>query len=1492
MKLKQILLAIFASASVLQAGPAAGTQTLHGHVPDAVRLGHMHSAGRLAATNRLTLTIGLPLRNQADLGELLHQLYEPGSPEYHHYLTPDEFIDRFGPSESDYQAVAAFAKTNGLTITGAHRARTLIDVSGTASQIENAFHVHLQTYRHPTESRLFYAPDTEPTINLEISVLSVSGLDNYQLPRPLNHQVLATTRPAGARPQAGSAPSGNYMGNDFRAAYVPGVTLTGSGQTLGLMEVNASFYTNDIAAYETQAGLPAVPMQTVLLDGYSGAPGGYLANAEVSLDIELAVSMAPGLAQVTVYEGPNTDDILDEMAVPTHGEPLSRQLSASWLFAITANTEQIFQQFAAQGQSYFNASGDYDAFYPGLGTTSVEADTNITVVGGTTLTTSGPGGSWQSETVWNWGNSVGSSGGITGFGMPAWQQGIDMSTNQGSMTQRNIPDVALTADNVWVVYGNGSSGEFGGTSCATPLWAAFMALVNQQASTYGWAPAGFINPAIYALAKSPAYATYFHDTTAGNNASANSGNHYSATPGYDLCTGWGSPAGQSLINALAPPDYMVITPLNGFTSSGNPGGPFNITSQTLTLTNSGMSPFAWSVVNTSAWLTVTMNGSAPAMTPVPIPLANPDFESPAGSQGTVAGTPDGWTASYTGYWGVFNPNAGLYTNVVNDILPAPASGSQVLWIQGSNFISEFLTNTLTPNQTYMLSGAIGNRGDSSGIWPGDQDSVFLRAGTTILASNVNLTHPAPGSFLPWTISYTAPASGLPADPLEIWLGQNGSGQVHYDNISLTIGGNSATTLIAGGPAATVVVSLSSVASNLVVGTYSATVWFTNQGDSFGESRTFTLTVLGMPAIAVQPQNQLVDAGGTATFTIGASGATPMSYCWQQNGTSLPGATNTTYVLSNTPAAWSGNQFSCVLSNVYGAITSSPALLIVEHPVYSFHGTDGSSPDASLLLAADGNFYGTTTTGGTYNKGTAFKLTPDGTLTTIVSFEGTNGAYPIGNLAQGPDGCLYGTTQNGGFQDDGTVFRLTTNCLFTMVTSFNYQSWYPQAGLILGSDGYIYGVTVSGTVFRLATNGTMTTVAILTNCNPKAALLQGNDGNYYSTTYSGGNNNDGSVFQLKTNGTVTTLYSFDQWDGLRPQAPLVLGSDGNFYGTTSAGGSYNYGTVFKVTTNGVLTTLVTFNYGNGSSPVGGLIQDRNGNFFGTTQSGGDYADGTVFKMTTNGIITTLLNFDGANGTSPQSSLIWGPDGNLYGTAAHGGLTYSTGDSTVGDGTIFKIIIPYPPTVAVWPTNQAILPGQSASFVANATGTQPLGYQWQFQGTNIVTTTGVSCTLTNVALENAGGYCVVVTNNYGCATSAVANLTVLLPSLTTSGNQPVAIFPATAGTNRTLQICTNPAANNWTTVTNLNFWTGLGITNGPPSAFFNVTSGGNPVGGLGIGTYAQLPVVLFNPAGISVTNCCLIISTNLLSGGWTPATNGIPFYGWQITNAPSPVYFRLQ
>ena len=594
-KSSSILLVVFALL-VGSRTQAIERQKLHN--PTGNITAQLAPTSQVIGTQRLHLTIGLPLRNQEALTELLRQLYDPASPNYRHFLTPDQFTANFGPSEQDYQTVIQFAQANGFTIKTRHPNRMLVDVEAPVSTIENTFQVTLHQYQHPKEARNFYAPNTAPTVALSIPISNIGGLDNYSMPHP-NSKIQPmgiTTNSAGT----GSGPSNTFAGGDFRAAYAPGVTLTGAGQNIGLVQFDG-YYASDISAYKNQFGIPDVPLINVPINGGVSSPGKN--NMEVCLDIEMALAMAPGVSAIYVYEGVGMtpwEDILSKIA----NDNICKQISCSWNGGYTNPTrEGIFLQMAAQGQSFFVSSGDQGAFTGVIGFPSESP--NITVVGGTQLTTTGSGGSYVSETVWNRGSGIGGGGGISGTTpIPTWQQSVSMATNQGSTTMRNLPDVALIAENVYIRYGNGVAGNSGGTSVSAPLWAGFMALVNQRAVANGRSTIGFINPTIYALGTGTNYSNTFHDTTTGNNFWASSPTKYAAVTGFDLCTGWGTPIGGGLIDALAGPAMPII-------NEGNPlpAGVVNTAyNQTLTASN-GVAPYVWAMASGSLPNGLSLSGS-------------------------------------------------------------------------------------------------------------------------------------------------------------------------------------------------------------------------------------------------------------------------------------------------------------------------------------------------------------------------------------------------------------------------------------------------------------------------------------------------------------------------------------------------------------------------------------------------------------------------------------------------------------------------------------------------------------------------------------------------------------------------------------------------------------------------------------------------------------------------------------------------------------------
>jgi uncharacterized repeat protein (TIGR03803 family) len=352
----------------------------------------------------------------------------------------------------------------------------------------------------------------------------------------------------------------------------------------------------------------------------------------------------------------------------------------------------------------------------------------------------------------------------------------------------------------------------------------------------------------------------------------------------------------------------------------------------------------------------------------------------------------------------------------------------------------------------------------------------------------------------------------------------------------------------------------------------------------------------------------------------------------------------------------------------------------------FDGTDGANSTAGLVRATDGNFYGTTSEGGTNNDGTVFRISPSGALTTIYSFCSksacSDGANPMGALIQASDGNLYGTTGS------GTVFKITLRGTLTTLGGTGGQS--PLVGLVQGKDGNFYGTTARGgantctlrpgyrvscgTVFKITPSGTVTTLASFSQANgftPSSPLIQATDGNFYGTTPDGGANYPGfgTVFKVTPSGTLTVLHSFDGADGEKSFAALVEGRDGNFYGTTSfGGGNANYGgTVFKITASGTLTTLHSFGSGDGTGASAGLLQATDGNFYGTTSGFGVSNTGTVFKITPAGALTTLHTFAGTDGELPYSTLVEGANGDLYGTTEFG----ASSACSEGCGTVFSV-----------------------------------------------------------------------------------------------------------------------------------------------------------------------------------------------------------------------------
>jgi subtilase family serine protease len=533
------------------------------HVRETTRTGEAQVIGRLPESQILQLDVVLPLRDRAGLEAFLKDVYDPASKSYRHFLSVAEFTERFGPSQADYDAVVRFAAANGFAVVGGTRDGMEVQIRGSVSAVESAFHVTMHTYNHPTESRTFYAPDQEPRTDLPFALWHVSGLDNYSIPHPMYVKKSDYAKAHGidadrvvTHATTGSGPSASFLGTDMRAAYYGGTALTGAGQNLGLFEFLGTDLADLTTYFKNVGQTNNVPITLLSTDGTSTScvdsrSGGNCDDTEQTLDMTQALGMAPGLASLVVYVG-NTDTAIIS-AMTTHN-PLPTTIGCSWGWtpADPSTLDPYFEKMAAQGQNFFAASGDSSTW-----SSSNEAwpadDAHVVSVGGTDLVTSGAAGHWASETAWS-----DSGGGISpdSIAIPTWQQlaGVITSGNKGSTKLRNGPDVSANANFTFYVCANQTTctaNEFGGTSFAAPMWAGYIALVNQQLVANGDSTIGFINPTIYSQnvsggALSAAFAVDFHDITSGTSGS------FSAGTGYDLVTGWGSPNGTGLINALAP----------------------------------------------------------------------------------------------------------------------------------------------------------------------------------------------------------------------------------------------------------------------------------------------------------------------------------------------------------------------------------------------------------------------------------------------------------------------------------------------------------------------------------------------------------------------------------------------------------------------------------------------------------------------------------------------------------------------------------------------------------------------------------------------------------------------------------------------------------------------------------------------------------------------------------------------------------------------------
>ncbi|SEM56427.1 S53 family peptidase [Streptacidiphilus jiangxiensis] len=518
--------------------PAQATTTpaaLHGDVLPAIA--HFQRVGAVDARRSIPVTLSLALRDQAALTAFLGQVTDPQSPQYRHYLTVQQFADRFGATARTVARVTAYLRSQGLTVGQVSANHLSVQARGTAAQVEKAFGATLADYRDPASRQDFYANTAAPVLPAAIAadVTDVAGLNNYaHYHTNLARKTTATASPGATHP--GLTPA--HARSAYNVAPAIGAGYNGHGVTVGLLEFSA-YTQSDVTTYDKGYALtPPTPVVRAAGGGTTDTSG----QDEVELDIEVVQALAPQ-ASVKVYEAPNSDagELAVYAALVSDDVPV---ISTSWGQYEAGETpsnltavDTDLQEAAAQGQSVYAASGDSGSDDAGNGGTSVDfpaADPWVSGTGGTTLSLNSSG-AWSKETAWS-----GSGGGVSSqFATPSFQSKVDTS---GS---RYVPDVAADANpsTGWSVYSQGAWTEYGGTSAAAPNWAAFTAIYDSEAAAKGKPSFGFANSTIYALAQSSNYSKAFHDVTGGSNGA------YSAGTGYDRVTGWGSYNGANFLSA-------------------------------------------------------------------------------------------------------------------------------------------------------------------------------------------------------------------------------------------------------------------------------------------------------------------------------------------------------------------------------------------------------------------------------------------------------------------------------------------------------------------------------------------------------------------------------------------------------------------------------------------------------------------------------------------------------------------------------------------------------------------------------------------------------------------------------------------------------------------------------------------------------------------------------------------------------------------------------
>ncbi len=694
-----VLCCLVVAGSVTGLSSTAGAATTGGAGPSVRLAGPPPSlpagaavVGPADASAPVTVDVALHPRDQSALDAFVAAVSTPGSAQYHHYLGAGQFASTFGPTPETIAATRAWLTSAGLDPGATSPDGLLVPVTGSTVQLEQALDVSLVATRLP-DGRVARFNSQQPAVPAALapSVAGVIGLSTVATPQP----ALVTTPQGGSSAEGGGTPAdsphavpavgpgtcqaaantGGYTATQLAAAYglnsLYGQGLDGTGVSIGVYELEP-FTTADIAAYKACYGITTTVTNT-LVDGGAGTSA---QEGEAALDIEDVIGLAPG-ATVKVYTGPQTGngpvDTYDQMVTDLS----LKVITTSWglcepQMAMQGNQQavesSIFAEAAAQGQTVVAASGDSGSTdcYPTQPSSTVTVDDpadqpDVTGVGGTSLTSAG---SPPAESVWN--DFYGSSGGgvSSDFNQPSWQSGpgvdapaaVAQCSALGRSSCREVPDVAASADPahgyaIYWSFRGGTWGVVGGTSGASPLWGALVAVIDQHLSS----PAGMVNPVLYDAGSCAG--TPFNDVTTGNNALlSSSAGKFAATPNYDVATGWGSPAGSRLLSVLtSPPVCPVVTGV--LPTKGPVGGGNSVTVTGYNLSGATSVRFGGTGASYSVTSGTTLVARAPAGpstgTTVDISVANS-----AGSSPLVAA--DHYTFAPPGYWLVAS-DGGIFT---------------------------------------------------------------------------------------------------------------------------------------------------------------------------------------------------------------------------------------------------------------------------------------------------------------------------------------------------------------------------------------------------------------------------------------------------------------------------------------------------------------------------------------------------------------------------------------------------------------------------------------------------------------------------------------------------------------------------------------------------------------------------------------------------------------------------------------------------------------